>query len=39
MKEETLTLITYRIERARESLEEAKILLEKGYGNTFINRL
>ncbi len=39
MKEETRTLITYRLERARESLEEANILLERGYGNTFVNRL
>jgi hypothetical protein len=39
MKEETHTLITYRLERARESLEEANILLERGYGNTFVNRL
>lgn len=39
MKEETRTLILYRIERARESLEEAKILLEKGYTNTFVNRI
>ena len=39
MKEETRTLIGYRLERAQESLEEAKLLLEKGYGNTFVNRL
>ena len=39
MKKETRTLITYRLERARESLEEADILLERGYGNTFVNRL
>ena len=39
MKKETRTLITYRLERARESLEEANILLEQGYGNTFVNRL
>jgi len=39
MKKETRTLIAYRLERARESLEEAKILLERGYGNTFVNRL
>ncbi len=29
MKQETRTLITYRLERARESLEEASILLER----------
>ena len=39
MKKETRTLIAYRLERAQEDLEEAKILLERGYGNTFVNRL
>lgn len=39
MKQETRTLITYRLERARESLEEVSILLERGHGNTFVNRL
>jgi uncharacterized protein (UPF0332 family) len=39
MKEEIRTLIAYRLSRAREALEEAEILLEKGYGNTFVNRL
>ncbi|NVM21527.1 MAG: HEPN domain-containing protein [Desulfobacterales bacterium] len=39
MKEETRTLITYRLERAQEALQEGKILLEQGYGNTFVNRL
>ena len=39
MKKEIRTLIAYRLERARESLEEAKILLERGHGNTFVNRL
>jgi uncharacterized protein (UPF0332 family) len=39
MKKETRTLIAYRLERARESLEETKILLERGYGNTFVKRL
>ena len=39
MKEETRTLITYRLERAREALQEAKILLQQGHGNTFVNRL
>ena len=39
MKEETRILITYRLEQARESLEEAGILLEHEYGNTFVNRL
>jgi hypothetical protein len=39
MKEETRILITFRIKRARESLEEAKILFEHGHFNTFVNRL
>jgi uncharacterized protein (UPF0332 family) len=39
MKEETRTLVAYRLERAKESLEEAKLLLDRGYGNTFVNRL
>lgn len=39
MNEETLILVTYRLERAIESLEEAKILLEQGHANTFVNRL
>ena len=39
MKEETRSLVMYRLERARESLEEANILLERGHGNAFVNRL
>lgn len=39
MKKETKILIAYRIKRARESLEEAKILFEHGHVNTFVNRL
>ncbi len=39
MKEETRTLVTYRLERACEALEEADILLERGHANTFVNRL
>jgi uncharacterized protein (UPF0332 family) len=39
VNEETRTLINYRLDRARESLEEAKILFERGYTNTFVNRL
>lgn len=39
MKEETRTLVMYRIERAFESLEEAKILFERGHANTYVNRL
>ncbi|HUW63840.1 MAG TPA: HEPN domain-containing protein [Spirochaetia bacterium] len=39
MKEELRALVDYRFERARESLEEARILLEKGHANAFVNRL
>lgn len=39
MKEETNTLIRYRLERAQEALEEAELLLGRGYGNTYVNRL
>lgn len=39
MNEETKTLLRYRLERAKESLEEAKLLKDKGHGNTFVNRL
>ena len=39
MKEETRTLILYRLERAHESLDEANILMERGHANTFVNRL
>ena len=39
MKKETVILVNYRFKRAHESLEEAKILLEQGYANTFVNRL
>ncbi len=39
MKEETIALINYRLERAHETLEEARILLEQGHANTYVNRL
>ena len=39
MKEEARILVMYRLERARESLEEAGILLEREYGNNIVNRL
>ena len=39
MKEETKTLIKYRLNRSFEAIEEAKILLDGGYGNTYVNRL
>ena len=39
MMEERRTVVMYRIERALESLEEAKILFEGGFLNTFVSRL
>ena len=39
MMDETRTLVSYRLERARESLAEARLLLEQGHTNTFVNRL
>ena len=39
MNQETKTLILYRLERSRESIDEANILLERGHVNTFVNRL
>lgn len=39
MNKETLTFINYRLERARESLEEAKLLFDRGHINTYVNRL
>ena len=39
MTEETRTLVRYRLGRAREALEEAVLLLERGYTNTCVNRL
>lgn len=39
MKAEIRTLITYRLERANESLDEATLLLERGFTNTAVNRL
>jgi uncharacterized protein len=37
--EETRTLVRYRLDRAKEALEEAALMLESGYANTFVNRL
>ena len=39
MTAETRTLVRYRLDRAREALEEAALLLEKGYTNTCVSRL
>ena len=39
MTEETRTLVRYRLDRAKEALEEAVLLLENGHANTFVNRL
>lgn len=39
MTEETRTLITYRLERADESLKEASLLLEGSFANAVVNRL
>jgi uncharacterized protein len=39
MTEQTAALVAYRLERAREAIAEAKILLEQGHTNTFVNRL
>jgi uncharacterized protein (UPF0332 family) len=39
MTSETRTLIAYRLQRAREALDEAALLLERNYINTFVNRV
>ena len=39
MSDPVRTLVDYRIERARESLSEALLLLESGHINTYVNRL
>ena len=39
MTAETRTLIAYRLQRAREALEEAALLLERDHINTFVNRV
>lgn len=39
MKEEIKVLVTYRLERAKESLDEAELLLREGHTNTYVNRL
>lgn len=39
MKPEQIELICYRLERARESMDEARLLLNNGHLNTCVNRL
>jgi uncharacterized protein (UPF0332 family) len=39
MTAETLSLIAYRLQRAREALDEAALLLEQNHINTFVNRV
>jgi uncharacterized protein (UPF0332 family) len=39
MTEEKRALIKYRLERARETLDEAQILFEAGKTNAYVNRL
>ena len=39
MNEEIRTLVRYRLERAFETIEEARILLAGGHANTYVNRL
>jgi uncharacterized protein (UPF0332 family) len=36
---ERQTLVSYRLQRARETIEEAKVLLETGHANACVNRL
>jgi hypothetical protein len=36
---EKQTLVGYRLERARQTLEEAKLMFEAGYANACVNRL
>ena len=39
MTDETGILVRHRLDRARETLAEADILLQRGFANTFVNRL
>jgi len=39
VKQERIVLIRYRLDRARESLDEALLLLDAGHINTCVNRL
>jgi uncharacterized protein (UPF0332 family) len=37
--DETRTLARHRLERAREALDEARLLIDKGHTNAFVSRL
>lgn len=39
MTDETRTLARYRLERAREALDEADLLFNQGHMNTYVSRL
>jgi uncharacterized protein (UPF0332 family) len=39
LTDESKALVRYRLERAKETLDEAKVLFEAGYINTYVNRL
>jgi len=39
MTDEEKTLIAYRMERAHEAIDEAKMLFEAGHINSYVNRL
>jgi hypothetical protein len=39
MTAEEHILVNYRLQRAREALDEAKILFDRGHLNTYVNRL
>lgn len=39
MTDETRTLARYRLQRAREALHEAELLLGQGHTNTYVSRL
>lgn len=39
MTSEERAVILYRMERAKEAIEEAKILFDSGHINSYVNRL
>jgi hypothetical protein len=39
VNEQTKALVAHRLERARETLDEARLLLSAGHGNATVNRL